>query len=123
MSFPTINIKASGIDLTEELTVLLEQKLEPLEKFIPAEETDLKCDVEFEKVAEHQTGKIYRAEINLYVGGKLFRAEATEDQMEIAIDEMRDDVKRELRKANDKRQSMLKRGGQAIKDMLRFGRE
>jgi ribosome-associated translation inhibitor RaiA len=75
-----------------------------------------------QKVTEQQSGRIYRAEINLLVGGRLFRAEATEEQMEHAIDVMRDEVKRELRKARDKQQSLMKRGGKLIKDMLRFGR-
>jgi ribosomal subunit interface protein len=121
MSFPTINTKATNIELTPELESLLEQKLEPLGKFIPEGETDLKCEVELEKVAEHQSGKIYRSEINLYVAGTLFRAEGTEDQMEKAIDEMRDAVKRELRKTQDKRESLIRRGGRRLKEMMRFG--
>lgn len=121
MSFPTINTKATNIELTPELTELVDQKLTPLEKFLPDEESDMKCDVELEKGGEHQSGNIYRAEVNLYVSGTLYRAEATEDQIEKAIDRVRDDVKRELRRANAKRDSLIRRGGRKIKDMMRFG--
>lgn len=122
MTFPIINIKATNIELTEELETLVEQKLSPLEKFLPDGETDMKCEVELERVTDHhQSGKIFRAEINLYVGGKLFRAEGTEDQMEKAVDEMRDGVKRELRRASGKRESLIRRGGRKIKNMMRFG--
>jgi len=123
MSFPTISTKATNIDLAGELETLLEQKLEALDKFISDKETDLKCEVELQKMTDHQSGKIFRAEVNLYVGGKLYRAEATEDQMERAIDVVRDEIKRELRRANKKQQSLMKRGGQAIKEMMRFGRD
>ena len=109
--------------LTDELSQLLDQKLAPIGKFLPEGETDLSCDVELEKVTEHQSGKIHRAEINLRVAGKLYRAEATEDQMELAIDIMRDEVKKELRRDTEKQHSLLKRGGQKVKEMLRFGGE
>lgn len=123
MSFPTINIKATNIELTDEYKTLLEEKISSLEKFLPEEETDLKCDAELEKVTGQQSGRIYRAEVNLFVAGKLYRAEATEEQMERAIDEVRDEIKTELRKALDKRRSLMKRGGQRIKRMMRFGQE
>ena len=123
MAFPDINIKANNIDLTPEMKALINQKLEPLGKFIADAETDLTCDVEIEKVTDHhQSGRIYRAEINLFVAGTLYRAEGTEEQMEKAIDEMRDGVKRELRKTQDKRESLIRRGGRKIKDMIRFRR-
>lgn len=122
MEFPHMNIKGTQYELTSEITDLLEQKLAPLSKYIPDSATDLKCDVELQKITEQQSGKIYRAEINLFINGKLFRAEATEEQMEYAIDVVRDDMKRELRKGFDKERSLAKRGGKLIKDMLRFGR-
>ena len=121
MAFPIINIKATNIELTEELTSLVEQKLAPLEKFLPENETDIKCDVELEKVTEQQSGRIYRAEVNLFVKGHTYRAEATEDQMEKAVDSMRDEVKKEIRRSNRKRESLIKRGGRKIKEMMRFG--
>ncbi len=123
MSFPQIVVKATNIELTSSLSSLIDQKFSTLEKLIPADETDVRCRVEVEKLSEHQSGKIYRVESNLYVSGKSFRAEATEEQVEKAIDEVRDELKRELDTAQGKRKSLLKRGGQALKNMLRFGRE
>lgn len=121
--FPHINTKATNIELNEELIDYLEKRLAPLERVLPKDETDLVCDVELQKITEHhQTGKIYRAEINLKVAGKLFRAEATEDTIEVAIDGAKSDMKRELRKFTGKRQSLFKRGSQRAKDILRFGK-
>ncbi len=120
MSFPRISTKSTNFTITPQLETLLEQKFEPLGKLI-AVHGDERCDIELEKVAEHQSGKIYRAEVNLYTGGKLFRAEATEEQMEQAIDTARNELKHELQHAHGKRQSLWKRGHQKIKDMMRFG--
>jgi ribosome-associated translation inhibitor RaiA len=82
---------------------------------------DETCAVELERTAEHHSGKIFRCEVNLYTGGRLFRAEATLEQIEQAIDAVRDDLRHELQKQSGKRQSLLQRGRRAIKDMLRFG--
>ena len=120
MSFPRINTKATNITITPQLETLLEQKFESLGKLIGTH-GDERCEIELEKVAEHQSGKIYRAEVNLYTGGKLFRAESTEEQIEQAIDKVRNELKHELQHAHGKRQSLFKRGRQAIKNMMRFG--
>ena len=121
MAFPHVNTKATNITLTPEIEDRLEKKLHALEKFI-SEGSNCVCDVELEKVTGSQTGKIYRAEINFEVDGRLFRAEATEESIEVAIDRVKNELKRELRKARDKEKSLLRRGSQRIKDMLRFGK-
>lgn len=110
------------MNMTPQHEALLEQKFESLGRLLP-EDTEARCEVELERTAEHQSGKIYRAEANLTVGGKFYRAEATEEQIEMAIDEVRDELKRELTKDEGKRRSLWKRGSQAIKNMLRFGSE
>jgi ribosomal subunit interface protein len=120
MKIPRINTKATNLKITSELQALLDQKLLPLEKFM-SEAQDTKCDVELEKLPEHQSGKIYRAEINLFHDGKLYRAEAKEEQIEKAIDVARDDMKRELRRNSDKKQSLARKGKRAFKRMLRLG--
>lgn len=121
MAFPKAHTKGTNYELTPQIEAHLESKLELLEKFVP-EGASVICDVELEKVAPQQSGKVYRAEINLRVDGKLYRAEATEEKMEDAIDAAKADVKAEISKAASKQQSLIRRGGQRIKDMLRFGR-
>lgn len=122
MTFPQISIKATNITVTPQLAMLLDQKFESLGKFIP-DTNDARCEVELEKITEHhQSGKIFRAEMNLFSDGKLFRAEATEEQIEQSIDKIRSEIRVSLQRASGKRQSLAKRGHQIIKNMLRFGR-
>lgn len=122
MTFPTINLKTMNMDISPGLSTLVDQKFASLGKLLPEGETDMSCEVELEKATGQQTGKIYRVEANLFVAGMMHRAEATEEQVEKAIDEVRDELRRELQRTNGKRQSLVRRGGQAIKNMLRFGR-
>jgi len=123
MTFPLIQYKATNVELDPQWQTLVDQKFQSLEKYI-SKETDAKCDVEFEKETgdHHHTGKIHRVEANLFAGGRLYRAVASEESFQKAIDAVRSDLDRELAKANEKRETLIKRGGRKIKDMLRFGK-
>lgn len=121
MAFPTIQYKATNVTIDPSWRQLVEQKFQTLGKYL-REETDLKCEVEFERIPSHQSGNIHRVEANLYVAGTMFRAEATEMNFELAIDIVREELDRELAKTNEKQLTLLKRGGRKIKQMLRFGR-
>ena len=120
MKFPRISIKTTHFELTSKLETIIEQKFESLGKLMTIR-GDERCDVELEKVAEQNSGRVFRAEVNLFSGGKMFRAEATEEQMEQSIDRIRNELKHELQHAHGKRQSLFRRGRQAIKNMLRLG--
>ena len=98
----------------------MEQKFAPLSKLIP-DTTATRCEVEFEKTAEHQHGRIYRIEANVSVRGKLYRAEATEHTFEEALDKVRDELDSELTRAKDKKDTLHKRAGRALKRLLTRG--
>jgi ribosomal subunit interface protein len=123
MTFPIIQYKATNVSLDPSWQTLTEQKFRSLEKYIN-NGTDAQCDVEFEKETgdHHNAGKIHRVEVNLFVGGRLYRAEASEESFPKAIDEVRAELDRELAKANEKRETLIKRGGRKIKEMLRLGK-
>lgn len=120
-AFPAINVKTTNFEHTVAIEEVLEKRLKTLEKFLPANETMLVCDVELERIAGQQTGRIFRAEINLQVAGALLRAEATEERMEDAIEEAKNELKATLIRASGKRQSLFRRGAQRVKEILRFG--
>ncbi|NCN52251.1 ribosome-associated translation inhibitor RaiA [Candidatus Parcubacteria bacterium] len=122
MTFSITHIQGSNIEVTDTLRTLVEQKFAKLGKFI-GDRPDVTCDIELEKMTGSHSGNIFRAEVNIRVGGKLYRAEATTDQIEKSIDQMRNEVEREIRKAQSKEQTLVKRGGAMIKRMMRFGRD
>jgi ribosomal subunit interface protein len=120
MTFPPITAKATNMTMTPELAALLDQKFLPLGKFVH-ERDDARCEIELERVAEHHSGRIYRAEVNFFNDGTLYRAEATREQIEQAIDDVRDELRHELQHVRGKKHSLLQRGRRALKNMLRFG--
>lgn len=122
MTFPKIMVKATNVTLSPGLLALIDQKLSVLGKFVPDSATDATCKVEVEKLTEHQSGKIYRVEANLFMFGRTYHAEATEEQVEKAIDVARDELRQELQRVEGKRHSMVRRGARMVKDFLRFGK-
>lgn len=122
MSFPIISFRHTNTGVNQKLQNLVENKFSSLEKYV-GEETDVKCEVEFEKIASHNSGDIYRVEVNLWLSGKMYRAEATRDTFENAVDEVKDELDRELNKDREKRQTLIKKGGREIKEAIQSGGE
>jgi ribosomal subunit interface protein len=120
MAFPTITYKYNGIEEAKSLVGSIEQKFHSLGKFI-AESSASTCEVEFEKISTHQSGRVHRLEVNLVVNGVLYRAEATENTFEEAIDKVRDELDEDLSRAKDKHTTLRKRAGRALKALLSRG--
>jgi ribosomal subunit interface protein len=117
MQFPIINFKYNDLNEAAALSGLMEQKMQSLTKFLN-EEQSITCDIEFEKVAPQKAGQVYRVEVNLMVDGTLFRADATENNFETAIDEVRNELDKEMRRAKDKQVTLDKDAGRAAKEQM-----
>jgi len=123
MTNKTLNIKATHIDLTDEIKNYVESKTDTLMKFIDATEQDVaKFNVEVGKTntAQH-TGNIFRAEINLNAHGQTYRTESTTDHIHSALDEATHEMEHQLVHHKNKRNTLFKRGAQKIKNMLKWG--
>lgn len=120
MSFPLVNFKITNAEVDDNLKTIAEGKLSGLDKFIG--DAPAICDFEFEKITNHhQQGNIHRVEVNLEVNGKLYRAEATSETFEKAIDEVKDDLWNKLQSVHGKKEALLKRGARKVKEMIRWG--
>jgi ribosome-associated translation inhibitor RaiA len=116
-----ISIKALHQELSANARDLAESKFAALERYV-GEKGDaalLECEIE-ESVAAVRAGARYRVEGNLSVNGKMYRAEAMGDTLEGAVDQVRDDLAGELRRAHGKERGLLRRGGRMVKGWLRF---
>jgi len=117
----TINIKATNTELTPAISTYVEEKVLGLDKFIFAKDPEsVLANVEIGlSTKHHQSGKVFRAEINLHIGGKYLRAVSEQEDLYTAIDEMRDQVAREITSLKNKEKDLFRRGGAAIKDFLK----
>lgn len=119
MSIP-YNIKHTNLDHYENIEDYLRKRLAKLDEFVDDDDTSVRADIELGKTTTDQrSGEIFRAEINLHIAGEYLRSEATREDLRAAIDEAQDDMARQLRKVQGKRETMFRKGARRIKEMIR----
>ena len=117
MTFPSINFKYNDIPEAQALTELVEQKMASFEKYLHNGES-VGCEVEFSREASSQTGQVYKMSAHIKINGNTYHADATEESFEKAIDEVRDELDKELRKAKEKQATLAKQGGREAKEQM-----
>lgn len=98
-----IIIKTKNISLDDPLRVFVEDKIGGLEKFISDHDGFVEISVEIGKPSlRHRSGKIYYAEANMKIGGKLLRADAKDYDLRMAIVEIKNELKKQIEKFKEK---------------------
>jgi len=115
------NIKTTNIFLTPSITDYVDKRLSHLDKFIsPEEKETVMCYVEIGKTTNHhKTGDIFRAELNLHIGGEALRAELEKDDLYAAIDGVGDEMAREIKSHKTKKTGLVKRSGAKLKAFVK----
>jgi ribosomal subunit interface protein len=112
-----IKIKASGLELTDAVYDYVVKRVSSLEKFT---KRNLRAYVEVGKAStHHKSGDVFKAEITLGGYGKDFYAESQKEDLYSAIDEVQDQMARELLTHKTKKQSLFKRGAIRVKNMIK----
>jgi len=106
-----ISIKATNLDLTPAIKLYVEEKIGNLDKFIGANE----AKVELEKDKHHQSGAVFRAEVNMMVGGRMMRAEAASEDIYASVDMVVPKLKEQISKFKDKRTTLTRKGARDAK--------
>jgi len=109
-----INFKATTIKLTDEVRAYAQDKVKMVTKLLQnVDEENIRTEVELERKQNQQSGKIFRSDITIYVGGNKTHSVGHGESILAAIDEAKDRDK-------GKKQNMFRRGASRIKKMLRF---
>ncbi|PIR41839.1 MAG: ribosomal subunit interface protein [Candidatus Yanofskybacteria bacterium CG10_big_fil_rev_8_21_14_0_10_37_15] len=96
-----INIYTKNISLDEPLKIFIEDKIGSLSKFIKGDAVS--ANVEIGKPSKHhRSGMIFRAEVNLKIGGQILRAESTDLDLRVAITEVKNELQRQIKKFKEK---------------------
>ena len=126
-----ITIKTTNLKLTPALRSYVEEKIGGLEKFI--QKIGLK-DRLFKKgkpsyeawveigrtTRHHHKGRIFRAECQIRFPGKSIRVESLKEDLHLAVDEVKDELQRELKRYVGKRTSRYRRTARRMKGLIRF---
>ncbi len=101
-----INIKAIDLELTPAIREYLETKIGSLDHFLKRFEIDdeIKVFVEIARTTHHhKSGAVFCAEASFSIGKKLLRAEHSDWDIRVAIDEVKDRLQQEIKKYKDKK--------------------
>ncbi|HVX90434.1 MAG TPA: HPF/RaiA family ribosome-associated protein [Candidatus Paceibacterota bacterium] len=115
-----ITIKATRHQLNDEERTLVNKKLGSVEKLLGRDGETAELNVEIAVTAEGEKhGEACRTEVNLTAGGKFYRASASADTMNSAIEAVHRELAREVKSERGRARTLWKRGRAAIKAMLR----
>ena len=115
-----INIKTTSIDLTEALSDYVDQKMGQMEKFIESDDDSVLCNVEIGMTTKHhQSGKIFRTEINLRVAGDDFRTVSEKEDLYVAINDAKEEIIEAIKSRKTKQRTKFRRGAEKIKNILK----
>ena len=111
--------------MTDAIRSYAEKRVDALNKFVDAEDTSVSANMEVGKTTKHHhTGDIFKAELNVSIGGKQFRAVAEKEDLYAAIDEVKDEMARILSAHKGKQATLLRKGSVMLKNIFKgFGRE
>lgn len=114
-----ISFKATKLEITPAIRAYAEEKARMIERLLDDRDADARAEIELEQTTRHhQSGPIFRAEINLRTAQLTLRVEAQKEDLYAAIDVAKDELVEELRRAKDKKTSTVRRGGRMFKDII-----
>lgn len=114
-----INIKATNIGLSDSVRDYAEKKIRSLEKFLNSE-NEILANIEIGKSTKHhKSGDIFRAEAHIKSDGKEFYSVSEKEDLYIAIDDVKEEISREINSKRKKAISMIRRGGAHIKYFMK----
>ncbi len=117
-----IIIKATNTKLSPSINQYIEEKVGGLRKFLKKIDPEtIEARVEVGRITRgQQQGNIFRAEVNLDIDGHFIRAEQTGESLYAAIDLVKDDLYREVRRYKDKKTTNFIRGARSWKKFWRL---
>ena len=113
-------IRSINFEITPAIDEYGTKKISSLEKFLESKDGAL-CEVEIGRTTKHHnSGDIFRAEINLtQPGSNQVYAVAEESDLYTAIDIVRDEAERAIVSRKTKNSTLLRRGAAQVKNLLK----
>lgn len=120
MPLKTSALKGHHLEVTPAIRGYIEKKLKKVNKLVDSDDTSATADVEVGKIVPDQhSGDIFYCQINLHVRGEYFSSKAERDDLYAAIDEVQEELLRDLKKHKGKKETLVRRGARKMKEMIR----
>ncbi len=118
-----INLQGKNIELTQATKDYISKRVTNLEKLLfRIEQGRGKVMVNFEvskSTNHHKSGEIFHADCLIKIDGKEFYGSADKEDLDQAVDAVKDSLYNEINKNKDRSQTLFKRGASSIKKMLK----
>lgn len=115
-----IKIKATNIELTEAISEYANKRILNIEKFIKGIDSEILVYIEVGKTTNHhKQGEVFRAEINIDISGSKFYSFSEKEDLYVAIDDVVDEIIRQIKNQKNKKQTLFKRGAKRLKEIIR----
>jgi len=116
-----INIKATGIELTQAISDYVYKRISSVEKYLDRKNSqDAVAQVEVGKsTRHHKSGNVFRAEVHITgVGVDLYAVSVMED-LYAAIDVVKDEMVQNVLQLKGKRETLTRKGAKMMKNILK----
>ena len=114
------NIKATNITLTPEITDYLEKRISALDKIINPNDESASMNIELSRTTKHhQSGDIFKAEVNLHLKGKEIQAVSESGDIKSSIDLVKGELQREIVSYKTKKIDLVRRGAKRLKNIIK----
>jgi putative sigma-54 modulation protein len=118
-----INLQGKNMELTEAIKDHVLKRVTNLEKLLSRiEEGGGEVGVNFEvgqSTKHHKSGVIFHSDCLININGQEFYASSDKEDLYQAIDEIKEELFRDVKKNKDRRQTLFKRGASSVKKMLK----
>ena len=119
-----IRVKATDYQITPDTQSYLDGKLVHIEKLLGGEAETVRCEVELGRDAgrPRHGANIWFAEIRLVIPGQsAVYARNNSESVNGAIDDVKEEIARQLRREKQLHMRVRRKGGAAVKRLLRLG--
>ncbi len=117
-----IRVKASKFTMTGATSDYLEARLRPLERHLGTVADLTRCEVEISKAGgdKQQSAHMWLAEVHIIIPGqKSIYAKNHAASVNAAIDDVKEEAERQIRKVTKTSRTVRKKAGAKVKRMLR----
>jgi ribosomal subunit interface protein len=113
-------IQVTRMENTEAIESYVKKKLAAVERLLDKNDTSAKAMVEVGlDTKHHKKGNVFFAEINLHTRQKNYRCVARAEDLYAAIDDVKDEISREVKSFREKTRDVAKRSARTAKRIIR----
>ena len=102
-----IDIFTKNISSDEPLEIFVREKIGGLDKLIGNDKSEARVEIG-KPSRHHKSGRVFRAEANVRMGGVLLRASCEHEDLRNAIVDVKDELQEQIRKFKEKRTDLAR---------------